>query len=53
VRVGLDYGEEVHRLRILREWGNMIGYEMGFSLAEVYGQGFFGGELQAWMKQMT
>jgi hypothetical protein len=49
----IDYGEEVHQLRILEEWGNMIGYEMGFPPAKVYGQGFSSGELQAWMKQMT
>ena len=36
IRVGLDYNEEVHRSRILGEWSNMIGYEMGFSPDRVY-----------------
>ena len=32
LRAGLHYGEEeVHQLRILGEWSNMIGYEMGSS----------------------
>jgi hypothetical protein len=35
-KVGLDYGEEVHRSRILGEWSNMVGYKMGLSLAGVY-----------------
>jgi hypothetical protein len=36
LRTGLDYDEEVHLLRILGEWGNMIGYEMGSSSIKVY-----------------
>lgn len=36
LRTALDYGEEVHELRILEEWSNMIGYGMGSSLAGVY-----------------
>jgi hypothetical protein len=31
----LDYGEEVHKSRILGECSNMIGYEMGSSPAGV------------------
>jgi hypothetical protein len=36
LRTGLDFNEKVHRSRILREWSNMIGYQMGSSLVEVY-----------------
>ena len=36
LRACLDYNEDVHRSRILGERRNMIGYEMGSSLAEVY-----------------
>ena len=33
LRVSLDYGEEIHLLRILGEWSNMIGYKMSSSPA--------------------
>ena len=36
LRAVLDYGEEVHGLRILEEWSKMIDYEMGYLLAGVY-----------------
>lgn len=36
LRAALDYNEEVHELRILEEWSNMIGYGMGSSLVGVY-----------------
>ena len=36
LRVVVDYGEKMHRSRILGEWSNMIGYKMGSSLARVY-----------------
>ena len=36
LRASLDYGEEVHQSRILREWSNMIGYEMSFPPTRVY-----------------
>ena len=36
LRVNVDYGEEVHWLRILGEWSNMIGYKVGSSPARVY-----------------
>ena len=36
IRASLNYGEEVHQSRILGEWSNTIGYEMGSSLARVY-----------------
>jgi hypothetical protein len=36
MRTSLDSNEEVHRSRVLREWSNMIGYEMGSSRATVY-----------------
>jgi hypothetical protein len=36
LRAALDYGEEVHGLRILEEWSSMIDHEMEFSLARVY-----------------
>ena len=35
LRVNLDYGE-VHITRILGEWSNMVGFEMGPSPAGVY-----------------
>ena len=34
--VGLDYGEEVHRSRILGKWSNTIGYKMGSSPNGLY-----------------
>ena len=34
--VGLEYGEELRWSRILGEWSNTSGYEMGSSLATVY-----------------
>ena len=48
---GLDYGEEVHHTRILREWSNMIGHKMGslFAWGFRYGQDFSSDKLQAWM----
>ena len=48
VSVVLRAGEEVHCARILGEWSNMIGFELGSSLIGVYtiGQDFFDGELQ-------
>jgi hypothetical protein len=33
---GLDYIEKMLRSRILREWSNTIGYEMGSSPTRVY-----------------
>ena len=38
LRAALDYGEEVHGLRIsdLEDWSNMIGYGMDCALARVY-----------------
>jgi hypothetical protein len=36
LRVGSDYSEEVHWLRLLGEWSNKIGYKVGFSPARVY-----------------
>ena len=36
LRVGVDYGEEVHWSRNLEEWSNMIDYNMGSSLDMVY-----------------
>ena len=36
LRAGLDYGEEVHWSRTLRERSNIIGYKMGCSLVGVY-----------------
>ncbi len=32
----MDYGEEVHRSRVLGDWSNLNGYEMGCSLVGVY-----------------
>jgi hypothetical protein len=44
--------KKMHRSRILGEWSNMIGHDMGSSPTRVYttGQDFSSGELQAWMK---
>ena len=36
LRASLDCSEEVHRSSILKEWSNMIGYEMGSSAAGIY-----------------
>ena len=36
LRAGLDYGEEVHKSRIIGEWSNLIGYTLGSSLVGVY-----------------
>ena len=36
LRVGLDYGKEVHRSRNLGKWSNVIGYEMGSLSAGVW-----------------
>ena len=36
LRVGVDYGEELHRSRILGERSNMIAYKVGSSPARVY-----------------
>ena len=36
LNASLDYGVEVHQSRMLGEWNNMIGYEMGSSLSRVY-----------------
>ena len=35
-RAGLHNGEQVYRSRMLWEWSNTIGYEMGSSLVRVY-----------------
>ena len=36
LRAGLlDHGKDVHQLRILEEWSNMIGYKKGSSPARV------------------
>ena len=47
----LKAGVEVHRSKILGEWGNMmIGYELGSSSVGVYvtTKDFCSGELQSW-----
>ena len=33
---GLDYGEDLHQLRILGKWSNMTGYELGSSPVGAY-----------------
>jgi hypothetical protein len=45
----------VHQSRALGEQSNIIGYELGSSLAgDLHSnQDISGGELQAWMKKMT
>ena len=37
LRAGLlDHGKDVHQLRILEEWSNMIGYKKGSSSTRFY-----------------
>ena len=49
LRLGFDFGEEIHQSRILGEWSNMIGYDKGSSPTTVYttAKTFSGGESQA------
>jgi hypothetical protein len=54
LRASLDYGEEVHRSRILEEWSNYDWLRNGFSTNHGlhYGQDLFDGKHQAWMKKL-
>ena len=53
VRAGLDDREEVHRVKNLGGWSDVIGCGMGSSSTRVYTttEIFSSGELQAWMKR--